>query len=71
MVVLFIIPELAVVFLIENVLSGERISDGNLSSRDPGHAKPRSQPFQNQFHWNKLPTGIIIDVYNGDNKKNE
>ena len=67
----FIMPDLAVVLPGENFLSGERISDGNLRSRDPGHAKPRSRPFQNQIHWNKLPMGIIIDVYIGDRKKNE
>ena len=71
MVVQFIMPDLAVAFTGEKFLSGERNSDGNLSGRDPGHAKPRSRPFQNQFHWNKLPTGIIIDVYNGDYEKND
>ena len=67
----FIVPDLAVVFPSEIYLSGERISDGNLSGQDRGHARPRSRPLQNQFHWNKLPTGIIIDVYNGDYEKND
>ena len=71
MVVQFIMPDLAVVLPGENFLSGERISDWNLKGRDPRHAKPRSRPFQNQFHWNKLPTGIIIDVCNGGCEKNE
>jgi hypothetical protein len=67
----FIMPGLAVVFPGEIFLSGERISDGNLSGRDRGHVKLRSRSFQNQFHWNQLPTGIMIDVYNGDYEKNE
>jgi len=70
-VVQFIMPDLAVVLPGENFLSGERISDWNLRSRDPRHAKPRSRPFQNQIHWSKLPTGIIIDVFNRYYGKNE
>jgi len=70
-VVQFIMPDLTVVFPAENFLSGERNSDGNLRSRDPGRAKPQSRPFQNQFHRSKLPTGIIIDVFNRYYGKNE